>query len=294
VTHDGETVVVANRTSNTVSLIDTATNTVVKTLNVSNSPECVAVSPVWNLAYVGHLSGSGYVTVINTAQQSVLGVIETGIDSIINDLAVSPNGRRLYVVYLAAPGKVLVVHIAVSQITGVVDYGLGTVIGTSDSPAAAAISPDGSRLYLAISGSSFGVDVIDTATESLITNAPLPTPCLYLGVDPDGSRVFVGRPAYVSVFATATNTVTSNILVGGYPAGIAATSDSAKIYVIDNANDFVSVIDGITLSVSPSTIAVGTGPHSRGHFLMPGPVQVGLFSDGFENGETSAWSFVSH
>jgi YVTN family beta-propeller protein len=57
---------VANYDSNNVSVIDTATNTVVATVPVGNAPTAVAVTPDGTKAYVTNY-GSASVSVIKTA-----------------------------------------------------------------------------------------------------------------------------------------------------------------------------------------------------------------------------------
>lgn len=61
---------VANVGSNTVSVIDPATNRVVATVPVGVSPQGVAVSPVTNRVYVTNFN-SGTVSVIDTASNTV-------------------------------------------------------------------------------------------------------------------------------------------------------------------------------------------------------------------------------
>jgi YVTN family beta-propeller protein len=57
---------ITNEGSNSVSVIDTATNMEVKTILVGMEPTGVAVSPYGNFVYVTN-SGSGSVSVIDTA-----------------------------------------------------------------------------------------------------------------------------------------------------------------------------------------------------------------------------------
>lgn len=65
---------VANENSNTVSVIDTATNTVVATVpgpaGVSSGPDGVAVTPDGKRAYIANV-GTGNISVIDTATTMV-------------------------------------------------------------------------------------------------------------------------------------------------------------------------------------------------------------------------------
>ena len=56
---------------NTVSVIDTATNTVTATVNVGRSPAGVAVTPDGRKVYVANRLDAGTVSVIDTATNTV-------------------------------------------------------------------------------------------------------------------------------------------------------------------------------------------------------------------------------
>ena len=70
-------VYVANTTSGTVSVIATASNTVVATVTVGSSPRSLALSPDGLLAYVAN-SGSDNVSVIETPSNTVTATIAVG------------------------------------------------------------------------------------------------------------------------------------------------------------------------------------------------------------------------
>ena len=65
------TAYVTNRFDNTVSVIDTATNTVVATLPVGGTPAAVDVTPDGAFAYIAN-ANDGTVSVINTATNTVV------------------------------------------------------------------------------------------------------------------------------------------------------------------------------------------------------------------------------
>jgi YVTN family beta-propeller protein len=84
---------VTNFNANTVSVIDSATNTVIATIPVGASPRGVAISPGGTRAYVTNL-GSNTVSVISTATNAVIATILVGISP--RGVAVSPGGTRVY------------------------------------------------------------------------------------------------------------------------------------------------------------------------------------------------------
>ena len=77
VSPNGLKVYVANMDSNTVSVIDTATNTVSATVTVGSGPVGVAVSPNGLKVYVANW-GSNTVSVINTATNAVTTTVGVG------------------------------------------------------------------------------------------------------------------------------------------------------------------------------------------------------------------------
>ncbi|MSQ02454.1 MAG: YncE family protein, partial [Myxococcales bacterium] len=64
VSPDGTTAYTANNDSNSVSVINTATNTVTATIAVGSKPEAAAVSPDGSTAYITN-AGSNSVSVIS-------------------------------------------------------------------------------------------------------------------------------------------------------------------------------------------------------------------------------------
>jgi YVTN family beta-propeller protein len=85
---------VANTDSNTVSVIDTATNSVEATIRVGKAPLAVAVSPDGTRAYVAN-QNAHTVSVIDTATNKAVATIPAG--SFPVGLAVTPDGTHLYV-----------------------------------------------------------------------------------------------------------------------------------------------------------------------------------------------------
>ena len=74
---DGKRAYVANHSSNDVSVIDTATNTVVATVVVGASPIAVAPTADGKYVYVTN-EDSGTVSVIDTATNTVAATIAVG------------------------------------------------------------------------------------------------------------------------------------------------------------------------------------------------------------------------
>jgi YVTN family beta-propeller protein len=76
------------------------------------------------------------------------------------------------------------------------------------------------------------------------------------------------NPSTVSVIDTATNTVSATVPVGLGPVGVAVKPDSGKVYVANEGANTVSVIDTATNTVI-ATIPVGNAPDAFGMFIQP-------------------------
>jgi YVTN family beta-propeller protein len=106
---------------------------------------------------------------------------------------------------------VSVISTATNTVTATIPVGLN--------PYGVAVTPDGSKVYVANAG-EHTVSVISTATNTVIATVPVGNEPHGIAVTPDGSKVFVAnyRDSTVSVISTATNTVTgSPIAVGIFP-----------------------------------------------------------------------------
>jgi YVTN family beta-propeller protein len=86
---------VTNAQDRTVSVIDTATNTVTTTLSVGGFPWGVAISPDASRAYVANAFPDNTVSVIATATNTVTTTIAVG--DFPEELAFTPNGASVYV-----------------------------------------------------------------------------------------------------------------------------------------------------------------------------------------------------
>ena len=91
---------VTNNSSNTVSVIDTASNALVATVPVGSAPNGVAVTPDGAFAYVVN-NVSNTVSVINTLSNTVVNTVQVGNGP--TEVAITPDGAFAYVTtYTAA------------------------------------------------------------------------------------------------------------------------------------------------------------------------------------------------
>jgi YVTN family beta-propeller protein len=125
---------ITNRNSDSVSVIDTASNALTATIPVGVVPYGVAASPNGTKVYVANeLSNS--VSVIDTATNTVTATVTVG--SAPYGVAVTPDGSTVYVANYSS-GGVSVIDTASNTMTATV------TVGTN--PAGVAVTPDGSKV----------------------------------------------------------------------------------------------------------------------------------------------------
>jgi YVTN family beta-propeller protein len=132
------------------------------------------------------------------------------------------------------------------------------------------VSPDGSRVYVANSGSGT-LSVVSTVTDSVTSTIAVGPNPFGVAASPDGQRVYVANSgdASVSVINAATLTVASTIRVGGHAMGVAVSDDSARVVVSNPFDNSISVINAATQTVVATTTA-GIGLAPAGVSFTPG------------------------
>ena len=253
---------VANAGANSVSVIDTATHTVVATIPVGKAPFAVAVTPNGKHAYVTNFLSVNpqTVSVIRTATNTVVATVTLpGGFSSPQAVAVTPDGTHAYVTTIGSiPGTVLVIDTATNTVVGI-------PIPVGFNPMGIAITPDGQHAYVANSFDGT-VSVISTASNSVVATvtvgagSDLSSP-QFVAITPNGKHVYVANmnSNNVSVIRTASNTVVATSAELITPAGIAITPDGTHAYVANNVAGNVSVIDTHTNTVV-ANVPVGGFP----------------------------------
>lgn len=143
ITPDGTRAYYSANGSSEVRMISLATDTVDATISVGASPRAIAVSPDGNTIYV--VSDTG-VQVIDSDTGSgtfntVTGTIAVGGDG--RGVVFSPDGTKAYLTSQGVDGTVSTINTATNTVIGTINLGAG------ENPAAVAITPNGSTLYVA-------------------------------------------------------------------------------------------------------------------------------------------------
>jgi YVTN family beta-propeller protein len=180
---------VTNAGSNSVSVIDTAANTVVGApiaLGGTKNPARIAVNPAGTRVYVTNVGDSATddtVSVIDTATNTLIGPqIPVG-RRIGGGIAVNPAGTHVYV---AGGAGIVVIDTATNAV-------VGPAISGPNEPQDVAINPAGTRAYaVGVNGLS-GVWVIDTASASVIgPTIQVSFLPFAIAVNSSGTRVYAG------------------------------------------------------------------------------------------------------
>jgi YVTN family beta-propeller protein len=282
-TPDGSKLYVANfgsifEAGNTVSVIDVATDTLIKEVTVGIGPIAIAITPDGSKVYVANFGSrtslGDTVSVIDVATDTVIDEVNVGAGPA--GVAVTPDRSRVYVTNLGgidgppnseAGNTVSVINVATNTVIDEITVGVG--------PLGIGITPDGSKAYVTNFGSitfptasdpGDTLSVINVETNIVIGEIGVGFGPAGIAITPDNSKVFVsnldsvnevfgGLGALsdpgdtVSVIDAMANDVIATITVGNRPFGIAVTHDGTMTYVANYLSGTVSVINVSTNSV---------------------------------------------
>ena len=225
---------IPNSNDDTVSVIDTASNTVVATVPVGGRPMAVAVLPDGSRVYIAN-NDDDTVSVIAAPSHVVVATIDVGPAP--QAVVAAPDGGLVYVGNhgRAGPGE---------RSVSVIDAASNTVVDTilRDGVDNLAITPDGTRLYV---GDNFGESgVIDTTTHAVLAtyvdggSGPATA-------RPDGAYIYAVDDFQhgVRAISTATNTAVAIAHLGNYqgigdgPGAVAAIGDNTRFFVTNYPAD---------------------------------------------------------
>jgi YVTN family beta-propeller protein len=247
---DRKSVYIANTGSDSVSVLDTARNTITGTIALPprSRPIDVAASPGGRYLYTAD-GGTDHVSAIDVRASRVVASVRVGSQPL--SVAVSPDGGTVYAAN-SGSGDVSVIDAHRHRVTRTIPAGRF--------PSGVAVTPDGASLY--VTGELSGVTVINAGDGSVAATLPTPSP-FSVAVSTAGDHAYVTSlgPGGVTAIDTGTRRVTSSVSVG--PAGtdpftVRAAGDA--IYVTNQGANTLSVIDRRTFKVT-ATLATGTSPY---------------------------------
>lgn len=238
VSPDGRRVYAASNGS--LTFIDGATNTVVKTIKDDPNSTGIAVAPNGAHAYATHLFSID-LTVIDAATDSIQTPVVMFLQRVrggFGRLAVAPDNRTVYVANKANQA------FTITDLGG----GPGSFLTPTVWPVDVAISPDGNTVYGAgckqICTPGF-IQLFDVPTQRFTGEIQIDGNPYRIVLSPDGSNAYVANLTGPSVsFVDLTSRqVTATVPVPPQPTGMGISPDGRTLYVASQTAGTLSVVD---------------------------------------------------
>jgi YVTN family beta-propeller protein len=265
ITADGATLLVVNPDSNSLTLVDTATETIITEISVGLDPRAVALDDPRGRAYVCNQASDSISIVDLTARRSIK---EVAVGNRPVGAAVSPDGRTVAVAELGDDRVRLLDPSDLSTLT---------LIAVADRPYGLTFAPDGRRLLVThllrgqVSVLSLNRDTSSPSPlVSLVTQIPTwenVAPAPGVAVNATGSRAYLPQTiangkgfnsqfdstvfARVSVLNLQTDSQQSSEDISlpekdqpvGLPWNVALARHDTELWVVNAASNDVSVLD---------------------------------------------------
>ena len=272
----GSTAWIVDAANNLVYPLSLTTSTLGGAISVGiqGDPTAMVVTPSGGQVFVADY-GSHQVSAISTSTDAVTNIAVGGTTGAPIALAVTPNSGHVYV---ADQGNNQIDDITTSNDTvsttiAVPSLADGYVTGGGD-PNILAITPNGSKLYVASFGGGSVEDII-TSNDSVATTFLLPpggvlgTPAPNaLALTPNGCQLYVNdydnnKVDLINVSTDTLATTTTAVGQTGDPTGMAVTPNSAAVYVANYYDPSVSVIATSSYTLAETVdMAGGSAPYA--------------------------------
>jgi YVTN family beta-propeller protein len=282
--------VVLNQHENSVSILDTVSETVASTVPLLADPRGVAILPDSSCVYIS-LNGANRVAVLDTRSNRVLATIPVGknpvglvanprppfvyvannysntvsvidsrtravvrtltVGSVPTEIAVSGDGTRAIVTNQSG-GSVTILDAVANAVLATVAVG--------STPVGVAFTPDSKFAWVTLAGEN-DVAVIDVASEQVVRRIPVGTSPIRVLISRDGRQALISNflSNTLTVVDTASLKATAKILVGLNPVGVAFDPAGKFAYAANYGSNTVSMIDTSTMKVL-RTVHVGANP----------------------------------
>ena len=284
---------ISNFGSNNVIVVNTETNTIVKSITAGiGQPQGIAVSPSGTYAYVANYYGN--VAIINTATQSVVNAITGFSDpeaigfapsgtyayvtnhfntydnlTIVNtatNAIVRPEVSGLYVadeVSFLPDGKYAYVNnfgsiSVVNAISNTIIGGIGNSSSLAYTSSQMALAPSGTYAYISYLGSN--LLILNTATDNVI--GLVKNVSNIVGFAPDGAFAYGYSYPEVHVINTATNTVISSFKNAySYQTGTTSPTSDTGYYFAYGSEELSTYPKALDTDINPPlSVALTSSP----------------------------------
>jgi YVTN family beta-propeller protein len=237
---------VQNADSNSISVVDLETNTIVRNITVDGTPHNIKLSEDQLTLYIITTDrDSGTILMLNTTSNELMKEISTGVS--IQDIAIF-NGT-LYVSDVSR-GKVIVMN-ANGSLIDEIDLG--------SRPQYMEVRPDGQVLYVTSLGGP--ISVVDLEQNMVIKEIDSGSMHHRLSFTREGGTLFVvnSESDTLSVIDSYKHEVVKSIHVGDNPQYVAFNPDDTLAYVTNMDSNTVSIVDANIEVINE--IPVGNGPY---------------------------------
>lgn len=263
-TPNGKELVVTNSADNTVSIVDTATNTVTATINVGTSPLGVAITPDGTRAYIANLGDGNFddfkasVSVVSLTTGTVIATVPMNYYPA-QWVTVTPDGKYVWVGFAPNPDNTATGIIATATNS---QYEEGPLSQPNSNPGMMAVSPTGCGnsgcIYIPVTTHGW-VELVSLGTLDTYATIKVGEDPTGAAINPTDTRLYVSNYAdnTVSVIDTATKAVIATVPVGKGPTAVAVSPDGSVAYVVDSSASTITAIRTSTNKVI-ATIPTGT------------------------------------
>src|ERR671915_2187498 len=304
---------VQNSNSNSISVVDLATNAILRNISVDGTPHNIKLSEDQLTLYILTSDrDSGTIFMLNTTSNEHMNEISTGVSivdiAIFNDtmyasdvvggkvlvmnvngtlmdeidvgsrpqyMAVRPDGQVLYVTRLGGP-------------ISVVDLEQKIVIKEiySGNMSHHLSFTNGGEVLFVVNAESDTLSFIDSDKHEVIKTIPVGDSPGYVALNPDETLTYVTNMNANTVSIVDADKVVNEIPVGSGPYGIAFSVDGGDLaYVSNTRGNDVSVIDTTSGNVTATISAGGIGPHQM--VVMKPDVEIVRTEDNNNNNNSS-------
>jgi YVTN family beta-propeller protein len=294
ISHSAPYMYVANNGTNSVDVIDVATNTLFTSVVLPHlpltqaHPTCIAIAPDGKTLAVGNSNNN--TTSSTNATTVVILDITSPTPTIINtfpaagiagvvpiDIAYTTDSSSVYVT--ANDNNVYSGTITGSTLT---IAETGSISGPG--PIAIGNTPNGQTAYIGRLGN--GHDAVYAMSIPSNTLTPIAVGSFYteiqaLAISPDGKTVYAvsteqTAPYHLFAISTTSNTLisTTNLPVGSDPVGIVVSPDGNYLYIADNGNygEFIVIptnnLSSMTTFSSPNAVALAITANSSQLYVV--------------------------
>ncbi len=224
---------VVNQNSNSVTVIDGASNSIIANVGVGASPYAVAINAVTNKIYIANHSANGTVTVVDGQNNPVVNV---SVGNFPDAVAVNSRTNKIYVVNFNDS--------TVSVIDGASNANIATVpVGRY--PVSLTVDPVSNMIYVANynDGTVSVIDGAQNVTIATIMVGESPDP---IAADSVTNMIYTASflDGTVSAIDGVNQSVAATVKVGSAPEAVALDPVRNRLYVANSGDGTVSVIAG--------------------------------------------------